>query len=463
MKAIMEEIQEEQIENNIMQIYKNLYPQENNVLDITYFPNIKFNPDGILMECEEQSVYIVKNQEPILDSNNKKTEISFDLYIKDGNVKMATIRDGKIYFTPEYMEYIKQLSSSIYKVIEKQNESEFEIDNQREENLEGQPRLTTLSKEELEQKAQQSENDNSRQQTPAQAIDEREESQMDAIARKSGLTLGEIKACSSLNPAEKITDEKSFEDITKTRGRYTKVFMVASNSQTRGNSRFAFWGVTPEGEVEQVQGLEERNGTNTGKEIYAINADGSCVREKQTTALFTLEGMEEGFSITIGQYGILEAEYLRKSSTENKYIGSSINTTHQRPTRRQVQEFMNDKRTNQQELNESIEKTEEQLDEVATTKLQNIDDNPNNDKAIDSEQEIKMHNGEITTLEKEAWKYDMSIQEYIKLYEQIEGDCLSEKVENIRNKKAIEREPQRPEEIEILTPEEQALKNGGLL
>ena len=459
MKIIMEQNQNE-IENNMMQIYKKLNSQENSVLDIAYFPNVKFNPDGILMEYEEQGVYIVKKEETILDSNDdKKPEVSFELYVNDGSLKMAIVRDGKIYFTPEYMEYIRKLNLTIYKVIEKQNESKFSIDSPKE--LEGNVDITALSKEELEQKSQQLENDDLQKESESRAeeLAENEESDMEAIAKKSGLSLNEIKACSSLNPTEKITDEKSFEDITKTKGMYTKIFMVASNSQTRGNSRFAFWGVTPDGKVEQIQGLEERHGTNTGKEIYAINADGSCVREKQTTALFTLDGMEEGFSITIGQYGILEAEYLRKSSTENKYIGSSINTTHQRPTRKQVQEFMNDRKTNTQELNESIEKAEEQLSEVSTTKLQNIDDNPNNDKAINPEEEVTLHDGTVTTLEEEAWKYNMSIQEYVKLYEQTQGDCPSEKIENIRRQKAIEREPQRPEESHILTPEERALKH----
>lgn len=299
-------------------------------------------------------------------------------------------------FYPEYMQYLQQLNLAIYKVMDKQNGSNFPVINYQEINL---PDLSTLSKEELEQKLQLLKGKN----LPEEgALEEKssldEETSIEEFARKAGIQLSDVKSCSSLDPTEKITDEKSFEDITKTKGMYTKVFMVASNSQTKGNSRFAFWGVTPKGKVEQIEGLEEREGTNTGKEIYVINEDGSCVKEKQTTALFTLEGMQEGFSITIGQYGILEAEYLRKSSTENKYIGSSINTTHQRPTRKQVQEFMNDGKTNKQELDESIEKTEGQLSVSPTTRIENIDNNPNND--IIERQEDR----EILTPEEQALK-----------------------------------------------------------
>ena len=62
----------------------------------------------------------------------------------------------------------------------------------------------------------------------------------------------------------------------------------------------------------------------------------------------------EGFSVTIGQYGIIETTYIRRSPNENKYIGSTVNSSTQKPTTREVQEFMNDSRTTDAELKQSI-------------------------------------------------------------------------------------------------------------
>lgn len=93
---------------------------------------------------------------------------------------------------------------------------------------------------------------------------------------------GDLSSCSEISPTQKITNEKSFEDITNMKDKYTKVFVVNSDSNSRGTSRFAFWGLRKDGEVEQIPGLEERDGVNTGKEICAINRDGSEVTKKQT-------------------------------------------------------------------------------------------------------------------------------------------------------------------------------------
>ena len=91
---------------------------------------------------------------------------------------------------------------------------------------------------------------------------------------------------------------------------------------------------------------------------------------------------------------------------------------------------MNDARTTDTELTEIIEKTEHQLDEHGseTTLLQNIDDNPNNDQAIDIDEEIEMHDGTVTTLRQEAEKYNMSPEDYIKYFEEARGNCTSDKI-----------------------------------
>ena len=275
---------------------------------------------------------------------------------------------------------------------------------------------------------------------------ENEEESMEQIARQSGITKDDIKSCSEINPHERITDQKSFEDIANVTGKYSKIFVVSANSQTRGNSLYSFWGMTQDGKMEPVKGLEERQGVNTGKSIYSINRDGSQVKEQQTSALFTMPNQREGFSVTIGQYGIIETTYIRRSPNENKNIGSTVNSSTQKPTTREVQEFMNDSRTTDAELKETIDKTEHQLGETSETKLRNVDDNPNNDVEIDMDQEITLHDGTITTLAKEAEALNIAPDEYKKQFAEREADCYADKVELIREEQAEEQSAERAEE-----------------
>lgn len=429
-----------QIKDSILNIGNN-YIQNNgkdSFKNIIYLPNMTINPENVQNAFQEQDVFLVERSSEQNLENNKDTEPSdpiYDIYIRDGQIKMGTIENGVITFTPEYLQMMMELSPFIYQTLMMQQGKSYEIaegfvDVSREEDgIQLNP--MEMSKEDIEKEMQERVGLQGQEKLTEQDQEPKDEEQaIEEIAIKTGMSIEDIKSCASLDPKEKITDSQSFEDITNTVGKYVKVLPVASNSKTQGTSRFVFYGITPKGEVEQVPGFEERDGVNTGKEIYSMNRDGSVVKEKQTSALFMLRNGEEGFSVTIGQYGMIEVDYIRKDPTQNKFIGLTLNTYSEKPTTREVQEFMNDARTTDEELTEIIEKTEHQLDEHGseTTLLQNIDDNPNNDKAIDIDEEIEMHDGTVTTLRQEAEKYNMSPEDYIKYFEAARGDCTSDKI-----------------------------------
>ena len=429
-----------QIKDSILNIGNN-YIQNNgkdSFKNIIYLPNMTINPENVQNAFQEQDVFLVERSSEQNLENNKDTEPSgpiYDIYIRDGQIKMGTIENGVITFTPEYLQMMMELSPFIYQTLMMQQWKSYEIaegfvDVSREEDgIQLNP--MEMSKEDIEKEMQERVGLQGQEKLTEQDQEPKDEEQaIEEIAIKTGLSIEDIKSCASLDPKEKITDSQSFEDITNTVGKYVKVLPIASNSKTQGTSRFVFYGITPKGEVEQVPGFEERDGVNTGKEIYSMNRDGSVVKEKQTSALFMLRNGEEGFSVTIGQYGMIEVDYIRKDPTQNKFIGLTLNTYSEKPTTREVQEFMNDARTTDEELTEIIEKTEHQLDEHGseTTLLQNIDDNPNNDKAIDIDEEIEMHDGTVTTLRQEAEKYNMSPEDYIKYFESARGDCTSDKI-----------------------------------
>lgn len=447
--------EKEIIKENMLTLYKAHQEEEKNpVEEISYYKQFVLQSEKSPIMYGLQDVYPVNIKEPEKFYGNRIL-----LYQNETPIAMID-ENSNIKFSGEYLKQMKALNPSIYSLLASMNGKHYELP-QIQEVSEKLPNINSkqevedfkLSKKELELARQneiigQGIKEENTQEVNNEQEPKNEEESMEQIAKQAGITKDDIKSCSTIDPHERITDQKSFEDIANVTGKYSKIFVVSANSQTRGNSLYSFWGMTQDGKMEPVQGLEERQGVNTGKSIYSINRDGLQVKEQQTSALFTMPNQREGFSVTIGQYGIIETTYIRRSPTENKYIGSTVNSSTQKPTTREVQEFMNDSRTTDAELKKTIDKTEHQLGETSETKLRNVDDNPNNDVEIDMEQEITLHDGTTTTLAKEAEALNIAPDEYKKQFVEREADCYADKVELIREEQAEEQAKERAEEHE---------------
>ena len=423
------------IKENMLILYKAYQDGEKNTVDeISYYKQIVLQSEKSPIMYGLQDIYPVNIKEPEKFYGNRI------LLYQNGTPIAMIDENSNIEFSNEYLEQMKSLNPSIYALLHSMSGKHYELPQIQEVsgklpdiNSKQEVEDFKLSKEELENAKQNdvagqgmTKKENSKEAENEQEPENEEES-MEQIAKQSGIAKDDIKSCSEINPHERITDQKSFEDIANVTGKYSKIFVVSANGKTRGNSLYSFWGMTQDGKMEPVQGLEERRGVNTGKSIYSINRDGSQVKEQQTSALFTMPNQREGFSVTIGQYGIIE-------------------TT--KPTTREVQEFMNDSRTTDAELKDTIDKTEHQLGETSETKLRNVDDNPNNDVEIDMDQEITLHDGTITTLAKEAETLNIAPDEYKKQFAEREADCYADKVELIREEQAEEQSAERAEEHE---------------
>ena len=515
----------EEIKKKIDRFYDTVAKDESDwVANITYMPTVTFTPEEAMSGYQENDVYVIeryqdfekkkenkiedgpitrfeeKNKIQTLEDEEKEPENKTikELYILLGSdyFKIATIdENGNIQFTEEYLQYVQNISPLFYDVISKQNGKPFDIvaqeleinkeisQEQSNENggantLAGK-RAVTLNKEELEERSierqQEAENgQNINPQNPQQKNGNRslnDEQAKQVIAAKTGISLNELSACVSIKPTTMISDVDTFEDVTNTSGRYVNCFVTYANSQSKGTSRFAFWGITPDGNVEQIPGLEEREGVNTGKEVYAVNHDGSEVKIKQTNALFLSEKGDTGFSVTFGQYGgieEMEIDYVRKDPSQNRYLATQIETSNQYAwTSKEVLEQNNEAKNSKDELQETLDKAEHQLGTtnsaienkngvVDKTNLDSIDTDPNTNQVINMETIIRLHDGTETTLYKEAENLNLSVSEYIDAYERAEGDCPASKVEQIRVQEQEREEERLREDRE--TPEEAALR-----
>lgn len=411
---------------------------------INFYKDMQLVPQNSNNIALIENTYIVEKQ---IRRENEEDLITYELYDEENN-KIAYVDDkGKIKYEEKYLEILKERFKEFYDQIGIEND-DITLDELLENNKETK-RLEMTDKEieeyienEKEQEDINGKQINSEQNEEEQEQEQeetKEDKQMQNIAQKMGIKKQDIKSCIKINPDERITDNKTFEEITNVDGKYEKIFVVAANSKIKDNTRFHFMGVTKDGKVEQIEGLEPREGISTGKKIISVNRDGSEVKEEQVSSLFTVGSKNEGFAVTIGQYGIIEAQYIRRNpEKKDEYIGVDIDTQTQKPTTREVKEFMNTSRNPR--ISEEIERAKKQIEEKGTeqTTLKDIDDDPNNDTQIDIDEEIKLSDGTKTTLRKEAEQIDMSVKEYVEEYEETQGEDIEEKIENIREEQEDE-------------------------
>ena len=440
------------INEQMLQLYSSNIETKEQIEEITYLDSVAFNPQNALAEYNQEQVFLVRKMVP---ERNEQIQ-TLELYMKnnEGYLKIGDLTPKGIVFTAEYLEYMKNINDLVFDTVKKQNGKELELD---EKLMLEAPKMDKKELSDLEFEKEKEEK--------AKEDAKDDEIQIEKIAQKSGLSPEELSSCSQISPTQKVTDNKTFEDITHTNGQYSKVFVVNADSRSKGTSRFAFWGVKQDGEIEQIPGLEERDGVNTGKEICSINRDGSEVTKKQTAALFSLDGKEEGFSLTVGQYGIIETDYVRRVPEQgNKPIAIPVETSNQiYPTTKQVRKFMDERTTNKENLKQVTDAANHQLDdrgeeeaEVETTNLSQITRTVENE-VIDPDEIITLPNGVQTTIAQEAEALNLSMDEYIEKFEQIDGECISNKVELIRLEKELNDIEERARE-ERKTPEEEALE-----
>lgn len=433
------EEKEAMIKENIQLIYQKkksdmeARESKDEIGSITYYETLELfrNEDG--GGVSKQDAYLVR-----VITNKEK--VMYSIY-DENQMEIATVdENGTIKFTDYALEKYEQMltktdleKSMLDRIKQADGKAKFE------EPAEQQEEDINMTKSEIEAQKQQNKEQEEQKENQPQSKEE----ELQKIAQKTGMNPNEIQNCSTINPTQRLTDQDTFEDIANVKGKYDNIYVINANKATDKNKKFAFVGITPEGEVEYLDNLETTGAMQTNVDIYSINRDGSSIQEKQTREMFKVKNSpDKSFTVTSGQYGILEVDYVRKDPNEEKFIGSIVETEHERPSTEQVKKFMNERRNNKYEIGEAIEKTEEQIGgeksdkdgelESGTTQLENIDKDDSNDKAMNVDEEITLHSGETTTLRKEAEKYDMTIEQYCDRFELAEGDCPSEKIETVR-------------------------------
>lgn len=237
-----------------------------------------------------------------------------------------------------------------------------------------------------------------------------------------------IRFAAEIDADEKVTKTQDFYDLVPDAKNYVKIGVVANHSSLEGNTMFHVVGITKEGEVKQLEGMEPQQGISPVSPITQMNRDGSEITKENVSALFFFPGIknnqQDGLSVRIGPYGEIEIKYLRQDLATGQCLASPIETQTQKPTTHEVREMMDSSKNIS--IREETVRAEDQIQE-GNTKIQNIDDNPDNDIEMYI---VTTEQGEKIDLREEAKKCKISIEEYMRLYEEQDG-TVEEKIKAV--------------------------------
>lgn len=226
-----------------------------------------------------------------------------------------------------------------------------------------------------------------------------------------------ISTKAEMKTEERITHNETLEEVlgVKENG-YTKIAVVYSvKLQENGSSaRFSVVGIREDGSAEKIDTLSEgRFGNNPTQKVNTLNRDGSEIEENMPQAMFQIKGRkEQEIAVKIGSMGTIETSYVRTDHTQEG-IGTQIATQNIRPTTREVREFMS------KQLNPSMEGEGERIEGLrengASEKdinINNINDNPNDDKLQEDGHEIMKNGGFLENTAKQILKNDQIAEQY---------------------------------------------------
>lgn len=296
--------------------------------NITYYQDFTFGKSGLA----EKNVYIVEitnqNEREAVD-NLEGTEqyATYEIYDKNNQLIATVDQEGKIHFSEEYLEQIRNINEEYFDTLEL-DDIEFEMPEELKEND------LTVTKEELsdyKEKGREKENgiepkeekeeDEDKGKQPEQ---EDEEEKKEKTAEVLGIKKEDIKSISTIDPRQKITDEYSLVDMMPEAAGYKEISITCTNPTEKSNGTFTVIGIKDDGTREIMHSIEPVEGTTGNKNVISMNENGSQVAEKQVKGLLRINARSrnDGIAISIGDYGMMDIDYV--SNITNKETRRAI-------------------------------------------------------------------------------------------------------------------------------------------
>lgn len=400
--------------------------------DISYYKDFQFKGTNFGLE----GAYIVKIKDDTIPeselSSRKEDDLKYGFIyeIYDGNNKLvASVNErGEVIFDQEYMEGLQEKNEGYFDVLDLETDG-FELPE------EGKKDVITLRKYELEKLETEKKLEN-----VSKITGEKEIRSYSEINKNQKPLFDKLPNKQELDANVRVTRTETLADMIpeiKEKG-YEKIGVVYSNSGKGQTGRFSFVGITKEGKIGTIDSLENTQGTTTGQTVTSINSrDGSEVEEEQVAGMVRINGrkragQEEMLSVKVGQYGVLEVDYVRAELSEDKktrYLSGPIETQNLKPTTREVREFMDrNKNTN---MKDELKRAKPEIGRDGETQIENIDDTASNDR-VGPDDILVLEDGTETSIRKEAAKAKVSVEDFVRRYNERSGKTPDEKIDSIQ-------------------------------
>lgn len=311
-----------------------------------YFRDFEFGNSGLAIK----NVYIVEikqkiqektadNPEKNADKKEKKDNLTTYEIFDDNDKLIAMVSsEGKVQFVSEYLEQLKENYGEYFKQLEL-DDIDFELPKELKENdiVMTKAELDEREKNGLERnkegkKEQKQEGDSEKEkeeeEEEKEPDQETEEEKKEKTAKALNIDKDEIKAVSTINPSEKITDKYNLVDLMPEASKYASVSIVCSTPNEKSNGQFTILGVKQDGTREPISSIEPVEGTTGNKNVISINEDGSKVEEKQVKGLLRINARnrDDGIAVSIGDYGMLNVDYVSNIMDKENRRATPIRT-----------------------------------------------------------------------------------------------------------------------------------------
>lgn len=295
-----------------------------------YYKDFEFGNSGLAVK----DVYIVeiksKNQRETVDNleKNENTEdisTTYEIFDKENQLIAIVTKEGKVQFAPEYLEQLKQIDERYFEQLNLED-IDFELPKELREND------IVMTKSELseyrEKKLDKNKEGKQEEKEEEEPEQETEEEKKEKTAEALNIDKDQIKAISTINPNEKITDKYNLIDIMPEAAEYASISIVCSNPNEKSHGQFTILGIKNDGTREPINSIEPVEGTTSNKSVISINEDGSQVAEKQVKGLMRINARnrDDGLAISIGDYGMMNIDYVSNVMDKENRRSTPIRT-----------------------------------------------------------------------------------------------------------------------------------------
>lgn len=446
----MNKEKEQEVKDKIIEIFDNI---NNKILEdgldeeidsITYYNELTLIENKNQNGLGEEDVYLAKIKGP-------KDKILYEIY-KDNMLIAVTDNDGKIQFTEEYIENLKNLEKeegvpNLSQIAIKNNGKQkfVEPEELKEEDRYYNKSDVALLKQEKGEIEKETEKGKVK----------TDEEQIENVAQKAGLKKEDIKASTKIDPKEQVTDKNNFEGILGISGRYTEIYAIYSNGVS------SFYGINKKGEAEIIPELQQRATTSATREASLMNSTGKDIEKQTVRSIFDTKSPNESIALNVEQSGKLNVYYLlRNPENVNEYLGAPIATDRQTRATGEEKRFIGTDMENRSTKINAIEDADHELNETSRTNKTMIDENPYNDQiTIDVNEKIEMPDGRKTTILEQASAFErkgISLGQYVEKLQKSKGKCVPDKILDVNTELEYNRNEEKNNEgkVEHSLPED---------